>query len=72
MPNLVASQGVTSGAESWVRWHVPVDDSSHVEFTFRYFGESPIPGELLDAAQRSCSKRLKKFALSGKLRQNPP
>ena len=58
MPNLVASQGAPSGAESWVRWHVPVDDGSHVEFTFRYFGESPIPGELLDAAHEVLLKAI--------------
>ena len=50
MPNLVFSP-VVSGAESWVRWCVPVDDGSYVEFTFRYFEESPIPGEPRDAAQ---------------------
>ena len=61
MPNLVASQGVTSGAESWVRLHVPVDDSSHVEFTLRYFGESPIPGELVDAAHEILLEAIEKI-----------
>jgi nitrite reductase/ring-hydroxylating ferredoxin subunit len=50
MPNLVAYQGAPSDTERWVRWHVPVDDNSHEEFAFRYFGKSPIAGEFLDAA----------------------
>ena len=58
MPNLVAHQGAPSGTESWVRWHVPLDDNSHEEFTFRYFGESPIAGELLGAAYQVLLKAI--------------
>ena len=53
--------GRASGAESWVRWHVPVDDSSYVEFTFRYFGESPIPGEPRDAAHEVLLKAIEEI-----------
>jgi nitrite reductase/ring-hydroxylating ferredoxin subunit len=45
LPSLVVSPVSSSGTESWVRWHVPVDDNSHVAFTLRYSGESPITGE---------------------------
>ncbi len=58
MPNLVAYQGAPSDTESWVRWHVPVDDNSHEEFAFRYFGKSPIAGELLDAAYQVLLKAI--------------
>ena len=60
MPNLVFSPRA-SGAESWVRWCVPVDDSSYVEFTFRYFEESPIPGEPRDAAQAVLLKAIEEI-----------
>jgi nitrite reductase/ring-hydroxylating ferredoxin subunit len=58
MPNLVAHQGAPSGTESWVRWHVPLDDNSHEEFTFRYFGESPIAGGLLSAGYQVLLKAI--------------
>jgi nitrite reductase/ring-hydroxylating ferredoxin subunit len=45
LPNLVVSLAAPSGAASWVRWHVPVDDNSHVAFTLRYSGESRFTGE---------------------------
>ena len=54
VPNIVFFRGVI-GAESWVRWHVPVDDNSHVEFTLR-FEESSISDASLSPAVR-CSKR---------------
>ena len=60
MPNLVFSPGA-SGAESWVRWCVPVDDSSYVEFTIRYFEASPIPGEPRDAAQAVLLKAIEEI-----------
>jgi hypothetical protein len=60
MPNLVFSPGA-SGAERWVRWCVPVDDSSYVEFTFLYFEESPIPGEPRDAAQAVLLKAIEEI-----------
>ncbi len=60
MPNLVFSPGA-SGAESWVRWCVPVDDSSYVEFTFLYFEELPIPGEPRDAAQAVLLKAIEEI-----------
>ncbi len=58
MPNLVAYVGAPSGAESWLCWHVPVDDNSHGQFTFRYFGESAIAGELLGAAHQVLLKAI--------------
>ena len=60
MPNIVFSPAA-SDAESWVRWCVPVDDSSYVEFTFRYFEESPIPGEPRDAAQAVLLKAIEEI-----------
>lgn len=41
MPNILAWDGAKSGSPSWLRWHVPVDDSAHVEFTLRYVGGLP-------------------------------
>ena len=45
MPNILAWDGAKSGSPSWLRWHVPVDDSAHVEFTLRYDGGLPFSGQ---------------------------
>ena len=45
MPNILAWDGAKSGSQSWLRWHVPVDDSAHVEFTLRYDGGLPFSGQ---------------------------
>jgi hypothetical protein len=45
MPNILAWDGAKSGSQSWLRWHVPVDDSTHVEFTLRYDGGLPLSGQ---------------------------
>lgn len=33
MPNMLTAHAIASGRENSLRWHVPVDDDSHVEFT---------------------------------------
>lgn len=45
VPNILAWDGVKTGSQSWLRWHVPVDDSAHVEFTLRYDGGLPFSGQ---------------------------
>jgi nitrite reductase/ring-hydroxylating ferredoxin subunit len=45
MPNILAWDGAKSGSLSWLRWHVPVDDSAYVEFTLRYDGGLPFSGQ---------------------------
>jgi hypothetical protein len=52
MPNLVAFVESRSSADSWVRWHVPFDDNSHMEFTARCAGSSSITGDPLNAASQ--------------------
>jgi hypothetical protein len=32
LPNLVIGQNAAAGDQNWARWHVPVDDNSHIEF----------------------------------------
>jgi len=44
MPNILAWDGAKTGSPSWLRWHVPVDDSVHVVFTLRYDGGLPFSG----------------------------
>jgi nitrite reductase/ring-hydroxylating ferredoxin subunit len=39
LPNLTLFQAEPPGAESVVRWHVPVDDQSYLEYTFQFAGE---------------------------------
>lgn len=56
VPNIVTRQGMSSGAEGWIRWHVPVDDSSHEEFTLRFPGETSIGGVPLHTARESLVK----------------
>jgi nitrite reductase/ring-hydroxylating ferredoxin subunit len=45
LPNLLACQGSSSESPSWMRWYVPIDDSSHVEYTLSFAGELPFTGE---------------------------
>lgn len=45
MPNLLVWDGTKSGSPSWLLWHVPVDDSSHVQFTLRHDGGLPLSGQ---------------------------
>lgn len=58
MPNLVTYHGMPLGAESWVRWHVPVDDNCHEEFTVRFFGEIPFTGDPSYAAPQILVKAI--------------
>ena len=69
LPNLVVSRSATTGAENWVRWHVPVDDNSHVEFALRLNGESPSLGEPLDAGLQALLQAIEKIQTE---RQSPP
>lgn len=58
VPNLVASLGSPSSADSWVRWHVPFDDNSHMEFTARYAGRSSLTGDPVGAASEILLKAI--------------
>jgi len=42
LPNLVTELDLSSGAESRIRRHVPIDNSSHLEFVFRSVGQPPL------------------------------
>jgi nitrite reductase/ring-hydroxylating ferredoxin subunit len=50
LPNLIAAQEPSS--EKFVRWHVPVDDQSNMEFTVRCVGEPAVTVEPPDAARQ--------------------
>ena len=41
LPNLTLSQAASPGAEIVVRWCVPVDDQSYLEYTYQFVGELP-------------------------------
>ena len=41
LPNLTLSQAASPGAETVVRWCVPVDDQSYLEYTYQFVGEFP-------------------------------
>jgi hypothetical protein len=45
MPNLVAFAAPSANAENSLRWHVPVDDNSHVEFILCFVGTLPLSDE---------------------------
>ena len=70
-PNLVTYPESPSGAEISVRWHVPVDDASHVEFTLRYLGNSPITGDPVGLARQVLLKAMEETALSESRRDQP-
>jgi nitrite reductase/ring-hydroxylating ferredoxin subunit len=69
-PNLAAYPESSSGRNICVRWHVPVDDASHVEFTFRYLGKSPITGDPLSTARQALVKAMEEISLSGESRRD--
>jgi nitrite reductase/ring-hydroxylating ferredoxin subunit len=71
-PNLVAFSESPSGAEICVRWHVPVDDTSHIEFTFRRLGKSPITGDPVASADRVLLRAVEEIALTGESRRDQP
>jgi nitrite reductase/ring-hydroxylating ferredoxin subunit len=51
LPNLVADPGPSPSANSRIRWHVPVDDHSHLEFVFQCVGQPSLTrGDPLKAA----------------------
>ena len=50
MPNLTLFQAASPGAKSIVRWRVPVDDQSYLEYTFQFAGELPFTAEPHTAA----------------------
>ena len=72
VPNVVTFHESPSGAEYRLRWHVPVDDNSHVEFTVRYLGELPTTGDPAGAAHQILLKAREKMALSGEPRGDQP
>lgn len=71
LPNLVVVSKSLPDAAVQVRWHVPVDDASHVEFTFRYHGTSPIIGEPLGDAYEVLLKAME-VARSGESHEDQP
>jgi len=71
LPNLVVAQSATAGAENWARWHVPVDDKSHVEFTLQLYGKSPSLGEPLDAWRQALLKAIEKIQTERQSHQEP-
>ena len=50
LPNLTLFSAASPGAESVVRWCVPVDDQSHLEYKFQFTGKLPFTGEPRTAA----------------------
>ena len=71
-PNLVAFPESPSGAESSVRWHVPVDDTSHVEFTLRYLGKPLITGDPVGLAGQVLLKAMEEISPSRESRRDQP
>ena len=69
MPNLVVTQSAAAGDENWARWHVPVDDISHIEIVLKLDGEAPNLGEPLDAWQQALLKAIEKIQIEPK---SPP
>jgi nitrite reductase/ring-hydroxylating ferredoxin subunit len=62
VPNVVGFLRSQSGGESWMRWHVPMDDNSHAEFTLGSFGAVAVIGEKMDAAQQILLKAIEEFS----------
>jgi nitrite reductase/ring-hydroxylating ferredoxin subunit len=56
-PNMLMQQSISSASPSLLRWHVAVDDSSHVEFNLRFAGDLPFKGEPLASARQSLLAR---------------
>lgn len=59
LPNLVVCQ--IAGSENCLRWHVPVDDKFHVEFTLQVNGKLPILGEPIDAGRQALLQAIEKL-----------
>jgi hypothetical protein len=66
VPNLVIFPASPSTAIR-ARWHVPVDDISHVELTFHYRGKSPTIGDPMSDAKDVLFKAME-VARSGESR----
>ena len=64
-PNLVVFPESPSSTEICMRWHVPVDNTSHVEFAFRYLGKSPVTGDPVGKAHQVLLKAMEEMAPSG-------
>lgn len=58
MPNLVIYQAASSNTESYLKWHVPVDDNSHEEFTARFVGAAPFAGESFNTARQALAEAI--------------
>ncbi len=59
-PNRVVSKAL-SEARSCMRWHVPVDNDSHVEFVIQSLSDLPVIGEPLAAACQVLLKSIEGF-----------
>jgi nitrite reductase/ring-hydroxylating ferredoxin subunit len=65
LPNLTLSQAASSDAETVVRWCVPIDDQSYLEYTYQFVGEFPSASDpatvahevMLRAIQEMCAER---------------
>lgn len=57
VPNIMVSQPL-SGTSHSIRWHVPVDNDSHVEFVAQSPGGLPIVGESPEAAYQVLLKSI--------------
>ena len=69
LPNLVIGQNAAAGDQNWVRWHVPVDDNSHIEFELHLNNMGPNRGDPLDVWQQTLLKAIEKIQNE---RQSPP
>jgi nitrite reductase/ring-hydroxylating ferredoxin subunit len=56
-PNIVVSKA-PSDTRSFIRWHVPVDDNSHVVFVVQSLSDLPLIGEPLAAAYQVLLKSI--------------
>jgi nitrite reductase/ring-hydroxylating ferredoxin subunit len=60
-PNIVVSK-VPSDTRSFIRWHVPVDDNSHVVFVVQSLSDLPLIGEPLATAYQVLIKSIEGIA----------
>jgi nitrite reductase/ring-hydroxylating ferredoxin subunit len=61
VPNIVVSKTL-SEMGSYIRWHVPVDNDSHVEFVVQSRSDFPLIGEALAAADQVLLKSIEGVA----------
>jgi len=61
MPNVVASQDSSSAKGNWVRWFVPVDNLSHVEYFMRYVGAPHWLAETVASSHQALLKAIEEI-----------